>query len=111
MDQMAATLHELGCLNAQTGDLTEALQYLEESLQMKRSMHGGVDHPGIAVTLHKLGEVTAKMNDKETAKQYLQESLRMQRALATLHEFSDFGTFLILFIPYYCDVFLLSRAG
>ena len=53
----AAVLHKLGQVLAQTGDLKQAMRYLQESLQMQRSLHGDGDHPGIAVTLHELGDV------------------------------------------------------
>ena len=36
----AATLHELGLVSRQAGDLAQAKQRLEESLRMNRSLHG-----------------------------------------------------------------------
>ena len=52
---IAATLHELGAVSQAAGDLPEAKQHLEESLQMERSLYGDRDHPDIAATLHELG--------------------------------------------------------
>jgi hypothetical protein len=61
--EVAATLHELGQVGRDAGDLPEAKQHLEESLRMKRSLHGDRDHPGIAATLHALGRVSLAAGD------------------------------------------------
>ena len=66
------TLHELGKVTAQTGDMKEALQYLKESLRIQQSLHGHGDHPAIAMTLHELGKVTAQTGDLENTLQLLQ---------------------------------------
>ena len=66
------TLHELGKVTAQTGDMKEALQYLKESLRIQQSLHGDGDHPAIAMTLHELGKVTAQTGDLENTLQLLQ---------------------------------------
>ena len=42
---IAATLHDLGRVNLQAGDYDQAKQQLEESLRMKRSLHGGQGSP------------------------------------------------------------------
>ncbi|CAL1142166.1 unnamed protein product [Cladocopium goreaui] len=78
---IAATLHELGVVSCQAGDLKGAKQQLEESLRMKRSLHGDKDHPDIAGTLHELGMVSVEAGDFKGAKQQLEESLRMKRSL------------------------------
>eukprot|EP00435_Cladocopium_sp_Y103_P071965 s57_g38.t2 len=76
-----AVLNQLGNVTAQTGDLKQATEYLQESLRMKRSLHGHGGSPGMAVTLHALGHVTAQTGDLKNAMEYLQESLRMRRSL------------------------------
>ena len=78
---IAVTLHELGVVSVEAGDLKGAKQHLEESLRMKRSLHGDKDHPGIAATLHELGIVSRQAGDLKGAKQQLEESLRMERSL------------------------------
>ena len=90
---IAATLHRLGNLSQQAGDLNQAKQYFDETLRMKRSLHGDGDHREIALTLHELGSLSLETGDLKQAKQYLEESLRMNRSLhgmirdvtATLH--------------------------
>ena len=67
----AATLHELGSVTAQTGDLKEALRYLKEDLRMKQSLHGDGDNPVIATTLHELGKVTVQTGDLKRRLRYL----------------------------------------
>ena len=78
---IAAALHALGVVSRQDGDLKGAKQQLEESLRMKRSLHGDKDHLEIAVTLHELGVVSCQAGDLKGAKQQLEESLRMKRSL------------------------------
>ena len=76
------TLHELGLVSSQAGEIKGAKQQLEESLQMQRSLHGEKDHPDIfAVTLASLGVVSRQAGDLKGAKQQLEESLRMERSL------------------------------
>ena len=55
-------------LSLQTGDLEKAKQYLEESLRIKRAVHGGRDHPDVGATL---GMLSLQTGDLEKAKQYL----------------------------------------
>ena len=93
---IAATLHELGAVSRKAGDLKQAKQHYDESLRMKRSLHGDRDHPDIAAMLHSLGFVSGQAGDLKQAKQHYDESLRMERSLygdrdhpgiaATLHE-------------------------
>ena len=78
---IAATLHELGTLSRKAGDLKQAKQYYDESLQMKHSLHADRDHPDIAATLHTLGTVSREAGDLKQAKQHYDESLRMKRSL------------------------------
>ena len=75
---IAATLHSLGMVSVEAGDLTSAKQQLEESLRMKRSLHGDKDHLEIAVTLHELGVVSFQAGDLKGAKQHLAESEGMR---------------------------------
>ena len=96
---IAATSRKLGDVAARTGDLNMALDLLEESLQMQRSVHGEGAHPDIAVTLSQLGDVTAQTGDLKKSLQYLEASLRMQYSLhgeidhpdiaTTLHKLGD----------------------
>ena len=93
---IAATVHELGLLSRQAGDLTQAKQRLEESLRMKRSFHEDRNHPDIAATVHELGLLSRQAGDLIEAKLRLEVSLRMKRSFhgdrdhpdiaATLHE-------------------------
>ena len=68
-------------MSYQAGDLTQAKQQLEESLQMERSLHGDRDHPDIAKTLLALGSVSYQAGDLTQAKQQLGECLRILRSL------------------------------
>ena len=68
-------------MSLQAGDLKQAKQHLDESLRMKRSLHGDRDHPDIAAILHALGQVSLQAGDLKQAKQHLDESLRMKRSL------------------------------
>ena len=96
IQSIAGTLHELGVVSRRLEISIQAKQQLEESLRMKRSLHGDKDHPDIAATLHALGVVSCQAGDLKGAKQQLEESLRMKRSLhgdkdhpdiaATLHE-------------------------
>ena len=65
---IAATLHELGIVSRDAGDLPEAKLHLEESLRMDRSLYGDRDHPGIAATLHALCGVSQAAGDFPEAK-------------------------------------------
>ena len=93
---LADTLHKLGQLNIETGDLKEARQYLEECLQMIRALNGPGERPAIrfvqwiqswfqptfdvGATLHALGELSLETGDFKEAKLYLEESLKVKRA-------------------------------
>ena len=68
----AATLHALGVVARQLGDLVHAKQ---------RCLCEDEDSSGIAVTLRELGEVSQQAGDTEAAKEYLDESLRIMRSL------------------------------
>ena len=46
--EIALTLHALGNVSLRVGDLEQAKQHFDESLRMKRSLYGGMDHPDIA---------------------------------------------------------------
>ena len=83
-----ATLQKPGELTAQSGDLKQGIQFLQESLQMQRSLLGDRDHPVIATTLHKLADLTAQSGDLKTSVEMFQESLRMQQSLQ-----GDYGHF------------------
>ena len=97
--ELAHILHRLGEVTGRQGHHTEAMEYLQESLRMQQSLHGDVDHPGIASTLHQIGHVTAQTGDLKEALRFLKESLRMAQSLngdvdhpgiaATLHEIGN----------------------
>ena len=89
---IAATSRKLGDVAARTGDLNMALDLLEESLQMQRSVHGEGAHPDIAVTLSQLGDVTAQTGDLKKSLQYLEASLRMQYSLHGEIDHPDIAT-------------------
>lgn len=89
---IAATLHRLGNLSQQAGDLNQAKQYFDETLRMKRSLHGDGDHREIALTLHELGSLSLETGDLKQAKQYLEESLRMNRSLHGDRDHPDIAT-------------------
>ena len=78
---IAATLHELGCLSQDAGDFKQAKQHFDESLRMGRSLHGDKDHPDIAGTLYTLGHLFQHAGDLKQAKQHFDESLRMNLSL------------------------------
>ena len=79
--ELAVILHNLGQVNGCQGHHAEAMEYLRESLQMKRSLHGDGDHPEVAATLQVLGRVTHQSGSLKEALRYLKESLRMDRSL------------------------------
>ena len=68
---VGATLHALGELSQETGELEKAKQYLEESLRIKRALYGDRDHPGVGATLHALGELSQETGELEKGKAVL----------------------------------------
>ncbi|CAE7376718.1 Nphp3 [Symbiodinium sp. CCMP2456] len=81
---LAATLHNLGYAKIQEGEAEgarQALDYLHQSLQMKRCLHQGADHLSIARTLHELGRASSILENREEAQRYFLESLHMSRRL------------------------------
>ncbi|CAE7937259.1 unnamed protein product, partial [Symbiodinium necroappetens] len=81
---LAATLHNLGYAKIQEGEAEgarQALDYLHQSLQMKRCLHQGADHLSIARTLHELGRASSILENREEAQRYFLESLHMSRCL------------------------------
>eukprot|EP00435_Cladocopium_sp_Y103_P014106 s214_g3.t1 len=81
LPETAVALRSLGVVGRKAGDLEQARQHLEESLQTFRSLYGERDHSDIAATLRELGEVERQAGDLNSAKQHLEVSLRMYRAL------------------------------
>ena len=77
----AATLHALGVVARQLGDLVHAKQHLEECLRLTRCLCEDEDSSGIALTLRELGSVSQQAGDTEAAKEYLDESFRILRSL------------------------------
>ena len=50
---------------------------------MQQSLHGDVDHPGIAVTLHEIGNVTAQTGDLQEALRYHEKCFQIVQRLQT----------------------------
>ena len=74
--EFAVVLHELGLTSRDAGNFTEAKQQLEESLQMKRSLHGDGDSHDFAGFLFQVGQVSRKVKDLPA-----EESWKMTRSL------------------------------
>ena len=74
----ASTLHQLGVLATEMGDLEKARHYLIKSLHMQRRL---CDNLGVALTLRALGYAVAEAADFDEAQHYLQKSIRMQRSI------------------------------
>ena len=74
-EKAAGTLHELGRLLRQNGDLNQAEHHLTEALRMKILFYGGADHESVAVTLHELGMLQKQKGDLEQAEEQLKEEL------------------------------------
>ena len=97
--EIAKTLHDLGVVCRDSGDLEEAKKYLEESLRMNRSLYGGKDRLEIAHTLKELYAACCDSGDHEQALKHGEECNRMFRSLqlsrdprdicTTLHELGD----------------------
>ena len=95
-ESVAVTLHELGMLLKQKGDLEQAEEHLKVALRMERSVYAGADHVNVAATLHELGMLLKQKGDLEQAEEHLKEALRMERSVyavadhvnvaVTLHE-------------------------
>ena len=79
--EVAASLHELGVVSREGGDLAAARRYVEESLNMMREVHGDKAHPEVAASLHELGIVSRDGGDLAAAGRYVEESLKMYREL------------------------------
>ncbi len=59
--KIAVSLHELGSILQDKGDLDGAESQYRASLSMKRRIYGeDADHPGISASLHQLGLVLQK---------------------------------------------------
>eukprot|EP00435_Cladocopium_sp_Y103_P023498 s2029_g5.t1 len=96
---IAATLHALGKCSQKAGDLKKAKQHFDESLRMKRSLHGDRHHPNCAATLHALGILSQQAGHLKKAKWYFDECLRAKNSsyverdhpciAATLHALGD----------------------
>jgi len=88
--QKAATLHELGNLKANTGDIAGAIALYEQSLAIKESI-GNLQ--GKAATLHELGSLKANTGDIAGAIALYEQSLAINESIgnlqgkaATLHQ-------------------------
>ena len=86
----ASTLHELGMLAQDQGELAEARKLYDRSLKIKQEFN---DKPGIAATLHQLGMLAQDRGDYQEARQHYGDSLTISRRLnnqpniaRTLHE-------------------------
>jgi tetratricopeptide (TPR) repeat protein len=75
---VAASLHALGSVLQDMGDLPAAKRSLERSLAIRAKVHGTEDHPGVAASLHALGSVLQAMGDLPAAKRSLERSLAIQ---------------------------------
>ena len=75
---VAATLHRLGVLLKQKGDLEQAEEHLKEALRMERSVYAGAVHVNVAVTLHELGMLLKQKGNLEQAEECFKEELRME---------------------------------
>ncbi len=70
---MASTLHQMGILAQQTGDMVEARRLYRESLKIEKELG---DKSGMAVTLHRRGMMAEDTGDLGEARRLYGESLR-----------------------------------
>ena len=72
---VSATLHELGTLCFGEGNLAEAEDYYQRSLDLSRTLDIVRD---TAATLHQLGILNHRRGDVDRAQSFFEESLRMR---------------------------------
>ena len=76
--EVAETLHNLGLVYLERGDLENAEKHNQESLAMKKFLYGE-SHPDVANTLNELGLVYKDQGNLEKAEQHFLESLEMKK--------------------------------
>eukprot|EP00058_Branchiostoma_floridae_P007085 XP_002592573.1 hypothetical protein BRAFLDRAFT_68895 [Branchiostoma floridae] len=75
-------LDELGTLWAFFDDCKEGVRVFEESLKVRKSIHGdNTAHPGIAASLNNIGWSWSELSDDKKAVSYYEQSLSMQKTL------------------------------
>ncbi len=80
--RIADVYNSLGCALMRTGKLDSAAARLEESLRMKRALHGHEQpHPEIALSLNNLGNVYRKMGKLKSALEKHEQSMVMEQAI------------------------------
>lgn len=84
-DKVAMTLEKCGNTCKALGDHDGALNYYEETLAMKRILHGD-DHESVASTLHEMGDLMDEIGEFEQAMKCFDEALDIrQRNLGEEH--------------------------
>jgi len=82
---MAVTLNQYGAVCRRLGRIPEAIEHLERSLQMRRSILGA-DHPQVATALHGLVAVYMELEEYQKADEALTQAWRISdRALGPGH--------------------------
>ena len=79
---IAVTLHVLGSVYQERGNLQKAEEYLLKSLEMEKSFGGG-SSPGIAATLYALGTVYYVRGDLQEAEKLFSQASEMFRLFYT----------------------------
>ena len=94
---LAETLQKLGSAffeEPEAHDARQAMDYLQQSLQIQRCLHAGAAHLSIARTLYDLGRASSILQNREQAKRHFLESLEMRQRL---HLHDDGETFVTLY--------------
>eukprot|EP00058_Branchiostoma_floridae_P011752 XP_002597240.1 hypothetical protein BRAFLDRAFT_66364 [Branchiostoma floridae] len=78
VDPIAYLIHDLAIACQRLGEHQTAVSYLEQSLQMMKTIHGeGSAHPDIARLLHQLGVAMNRVGDNTKAISYIEQSQEM----------------------------------
>ncbi|XP_078678933.1 uncharacterized protein LOC144914684 [Branchiostoma floridae x Branchiostoma belcheri] len=79
---IANSLHFLARALTDLGDHRKAVSYYEQSLQMRRKIHGeDTEHPDIAKALNYVGRAWGNLGDHRKAASYKEMSLQMMRKI------------------------------
>ena len=79
--EIAASLHSIGTVLLDQGDLAAARSKFEESLAMQRELHGDRPHPDIASSLNNISSVLEQQGDLAAARSKFQAVLEVRRQL------------------------------
>ncbi len=81
---VSRSLHQLGMLAQDMGDLDEARRLYQESLKIKQDLG---DRSGVSKSLHQLGMLAQDTGDLDEAKRLYQESIKINKIWETIAAF------------------------